>query len=69
MNLQYIRLYQLKLFENFTFVKVDIFDKVFESIKPCDVQATFASTDTLEKAEGFKTKRFTEVCMLVCSVL
>ncbi|NRD76769.1 SDR family NAD(P)-dependent oxidoreductase [Bacillus sp. BRMEA1] len=31
-----------------------IFDKIFEPIKPGDVPATFASTERLEKAIGFK---------------
>lgn len=33
-----------------------IFDKVFEPIKPGDVPATYASTDLLQKAVGFKPK-------------
>lgn len=33
-----------------------VFDKVFEPIKPGDVPATFASTDLLQKAVGFKPK-------------
>ena len=33
-----------------------VFDKIFESIKPGDVFATFASTDLLEQAVGFKPK-------------
>ncbi|HWR45823.1 SDR family NAD(P)-dependent oxidoreductase [Sporomusa sp.] len=31
-----------------------VFDKIFEPIKPGDVPATFASTDLLQKAVGFK---------------
>jgi UDP-glucuronate 4-epimerase len=31
-----------------------VFDKVFEPIKPGDVPATYASTDLLQKAVGFK---------------
>jgi UDP-glucuronate 4-epimerase len=34
--------------------KVVLFEKVFEPIKPGDVPATYASTDLLEKAVGFK---------------
>jgi UDP-glucuronate 4-epimerase len=30
------------------------FDKVFEPIKPGDVSATYASTDLLQEAVGFK---------------
>ena len=33
-----------------------VFDKVFEPIKPGDVPATYASTDLLQKAVGFKPK-------------
>ncbi|MBT2290568.1 SDR family NAD(P)-dependent oxidoreductase [Paenibacillus albidus] len=33
-----------------------VFNKVFEPIKPGDVPATYASTDLLEKAVGFKPK-------------
>ncbi|MBD3921510.1 SDR family NAD(P)-dependent oxidoreductase [Paenibacillus sp. PR3] len=33
-----------------------VFDKSFEPIKPGDVPATYASTDLLEKAIGFKPK-------------
>lgn len=33
-----------------------VFDKVFEPIKPGDVPATFASTNLLQKAVGFKPK-------------
>ncbi|WHY77236.1 SDR family NAD(P)-dependent oxidoreductase [Neobacillus sp. WH10] len=33
-----------------------LFEKVFESIKPGDVPATFASTELLEEAVGFKPK-------------
>jgi UDP-glucuronate 4-epimerase len=33
-----------------------IFEKVFEPIKPGDVPATYASTDLLQKAVGFKPK-------------
>ncbi|MNC45411.1 hypothetical protein D3C75_943730 [compost metagenome] len=33
-----------------------VFKKVFEPIKPGDVAATYASTDLLEKAVGFKPK-------------
>jgi len=32
------------------------FEKVFEPIKPGDVPATYASTDQLQKAVGFKPK-------------
>ncbi len=31
-----------------------VFDKVFEPIKPGDVPATYASTDQLQQAVGFK---------------
>ena len=31
-----------------------VFDKIFEPIKPGDVPATYASTDLLQKAVGFK---------------
>ena len=31
-----------------------VFDKIFESIKPGDVPATYASTDLLQEAVGFK---------------
>ncbi len=33
-----------------------VFDKIFEPIKPGDVTATFASTDLLQEAIGFKPK-------------
>jgi UDP-glucuronate 4-epimerase len=33
-----------------------VFDKIFEPIKPGDVPATFASTDLLQQAIGFKPK-------------
>lgn len=33
-----------------------VFEKVFEPIKPGDVPATYASTDKLEKAVGFKPR-------------
>ena len=33
-----------------------VFDKVFEPIKPGDVPATYASTELLQKAVGFKPK-------------
>jgi UDP-glucuronate 4-epimerase len=33
-----------------------VFDKIFEPIKPGDVPATYASTDLLQKAVGFKPK-------------
>ncbi|ALC89201.1 NAD-dependent epimerase [Bacillus sp. FJAT-18017] len=33
-----------------------VFEKVFEPIKPGDVPATYASTDELQKAVGFKPK-------------
>ena len=32
------------------------FEKIFEPIKPGDVPATYASTDALYKAVGFKPK-------------
>ncbi|THG91639.1 hypothetical protein AJ85_03720 [Alkalihalobacillus alcalophilus ATCC 27647 = CGMCC 1.3604] len=32
------------------------FEKVFEPIKPGDVPATYASTDLLQEAVGFKPK-------------
>ncbi len=35
---------------------VVVFDKIFEPIKPGDVPATFASTDLLQQAIGFKPK-------------
>lgn len=38
-----------------------VFDKVFEPIKPGDVPATFASTDLLQEAVGFKPKITIEV--------
>ena len=31
-----------------------VFDKIFEPIKPGDVPATYASTDLLQQAVGFK---------------
>ncbi len=31
-----------------------MFEKIFEPIKPGDVPATYASTDLLEQAVGFK---------------
>ncbi|MDF2596382.1 MAG: NAD-dependent epimerase/dehydratase [Clostridia bacterium] len=37
-----------------------IFDKIFEPIKPGDVPATFASTDLLQQAIGFKPKKTIE---------
>ena len=33
-----------------------VFEKVFEPLKPGDVPATFASTDLLQEAVGFKPK-------------
>jgi len=33
-----------------------LFEKVFEPIKPGDVPATYASTELLEQAVGFKPK-------------
>jgi len=33
-----------------------VFDKIFEPIKPGDVPATYASTDLLQDAVGFKPK-------------
>lgn len=33
-----------------------VFEKIFEPIKPGDVPATYASTDLLQKAVGFKPK-------------
>lgn len=33
-----------------------VFDKIFEPIKPGDVPATYASTERLEQAVGFKSK-------------
>ncbi|HWR09227.1 SDR family NAD(P)-dependent oxidoreductase [Sporomusa sp.] len=36
--------------------RVVVFDKIFEPIKPGDVPATFASTDLLQQAVGFKPK-------------
>jgi UDP-glucuronate 4-epimerase len=33
-----------------------VFDKIFEPMKPGDVPATYASTDRLEKAVGFKPR-------------
>ncbi|WP_062237246.1 GDP-mannose 4,6-dehydratase [Fictibacillus sp. FJAT-27399] len=38
-----------------------IFEKVFEPIKPGDVPATYASTDLLQKAVGFKPQTSIEV--------
>ncbi|CAM3923807.1 SDR family NAD(P)-dependent oxidoreductase [Mesobacillus zeae] len=38
-----------------------VFEKVFEPIKPGDVPATFASTEKLEEAVGFKPKTSIEV--------
>lgn len=37
------------------------FEKIFESIKPGDVPATYASTDLLQKAVGFKPETSIEV--------
>jgi UDP-glucuronate 4-epimerase len=33
-----------------------VFEKIFEPMKPGDVPATYASTDLLEQAVGFKPK-------------
>ncbi len=33
-----------------------LFEKVFEPLKPGDVSATYASTDLLQEAVGFKPK-------------
>jgi len=50
------------------------FNKEYEPIKPGDVPATYASTDSLQEAVGFKTRNIdrgwiAEVCGLVCGVL
>lgn len=37
-----------------------VFDKVFEPMKPGDVRATYASTDLLQEAVGFKPETSTE---------
>ncbi|CAG9606587.1 SDR family NAD(P)-dependent oxidoreductase [Pseudoneobacillus rhizosphaerae] len=38
-----------------------LFEKIFESLKPGDVHATYASTDLLEKTVGFKPETSIEV--------
>ena len=47
-----------------------VFEKIFEPIKPGDVPATYASTELLQKAVGFKPKtsmkKDYKVCGLVC---
>lgn len=41
--------------------KTIVFDKIFEPIKPGDVPATYAATDLLQQAVGFKPKTPIEV--------